>query len=72
MCSDLFIAGQETTSTTLAWGFTYLVLNPDAQAKIHEELDAVIGSDRLITMDDRPLLNYTNAAISVGLLELNE
>lgn len=63
MCSDLFAAGQETTSTTLAWGFSYILLAPDVQKHLHAELDRVVGSDRLITMDDRPSLPHTNAVI---------
>ncbi|KAH7706767.1 CYP-33D3 protein [Aphelenchoides avenae] len=64
MCSDLFIAGQETTSTTLAWGVAYLIHCSEAQQRLHEELDREIGSDRLITMSDRPHLHYTNAVIN--------
>ncbi|KAH7719647.1 Protein CYP-33C1 [Aphelenchoides avenae] len=63
MCSDLFIAGQETTSTTLAWGFAYLLHSPENQKRLHEELDRVVGSDRLITNADRPNLPFTNAVI---------
>ena len=40
---------------------------PELQAKLHQELDSVIGSDRIITMDDRPRLNYTNAVVNVVL-----
>ena len=43
----------------------------EVQAKLHQELDSVIGSDRIITMDDRPRLNYTNAVVNVALY-LNE
>lgn len=64
MCQDLFVAGQETTSTTSAWGTAFLVNNPKAQARLHEELDNVIGSDRLVTMTDRPQMHYTNAVIN--------
>ncbi|KAH7718337.1 CBN-CYP-33C9 protein [Aphelenchoides avenae] len=63
MCADLFAAGQETTSTTLAWGFAYILHAPEVQKPLHDELDRVIGSDRLITMDDRSNLHYTNAVI---------
>jgi len=31
---DLFIAGSETTSTTLNWAMLYMVLNPDIQKKV--------------------------------------
>ncbi|KAH7721183.1 Protein CYP-33C9 [Aphelenchoides avenae] len=64
MCSDLFIAGQETSSTTLAWGVAFLVNYPEAQQRMHEELDRVIGSDRMVTMADRANLPYTNAVIN--------
>ena len=39
---DLFIAGMETTSTSLLWTFLYLLHNPDVKHKIHEELDKVL------------------------------
>jgi cytochrome P450 len=38
---DLFLAGMETTSTSLMWTFLYLVHHPDIQEKVHKELDEV-------------------------------
>ncbi|KAH7700677.1 Protein CYP-33C1, partial [Aphelenchoides avenae] len=64
MCFDLWAAGQETTSTTLSWGVSYMINNPQAQAKLQEELDRVVGSDRIITLADRPSLPYTCAAVN--------
>ncbi|XP_034556012.1 cytochrome P450 2J6-like [Notolabrus celidotus] len=64
MCSlDLFLAGTETTSTTLLWAFVYLINNQDIQAKVQAEIDTVIGQTRLPTMADRPNLPYTDAVI---------
>lgn len=53
ICLDLFIAGSETTSKTLAFCFLYLLLYPDVQRKAREEIDRVVGRDRPPTLDDR-------------------
>ncbi|KAG8228073.1 hypothetical protein J437_LFUL009045, partial [Ladona fulva] len=63
LCDDLFCAGTETTSNTLAIGTLYLLHNPDVQMKIHEEMDRVVGRDRAPTMDDKPNLPYLNAVL---------
>jgi len=39
----LFIAGHETTANTLTWTWWLLSQNPDARAKLHRELDAVLA-----------------------------
>ena len=40
---DLFIAGSETTSTTLLWSIVFLMRHPEIQERIHTELDGVFG-----------------------------
>ncbi len=61
--TEFFIAGVDTTATTLAWAMLYMILNPDIQKKVQEELDTVTGGNRLPTMDDRQLTPYTEAVI---------
>jgi cytochrome P450 len=61
---DLWIAGQETTSHTTAWACLYLIKNLKCQAKLHEELSKFIGSDRLVTISDKPNLHYLNAIVA--------
>uniref|UniRef100_A0A3B4TA45 Cytochrome P450, family 2, subfamily N, polypeptide 13 n=1 Tax=Seriola dumerili TaxID=41447 RepID=A0A3B4TA45_SERDU len=64
LCStDLFLAGTETTSTTLQWALVYLIKNPDVQEKVQAEIDREIGQTRQPTMADRPNLPYTDAVI---------
>ncbi|KAJ1173558.1 hypothetical protein NDU88_005389 [Pleurodeles waltl] len=60
---DLFTAGTETTSTTLRFGLLYMMLYPDIQNRVQEEIDQVIGRERKPTMDDRANMPYTNAVV---------
>uniref|UniRef100_A0A8C6TKT1 Cytochrome P450 n=2 Tax=Neogobius melanostomus TaxID=47308 RepID=A0A8C6TKT1_9GOBI len=60
---DLFTAGTETTTTTLNWALLYMINHPDIQAKVQAEIDAVVGSSRMPSMQDRDELHFTNAVI---------
>ncbi|XP_027708550.1 cytochrome P450 2J2-like isoform X1 [Vombatus ursinus] len=60
---DLFLAGTETTATTLRWALLYMALYPEIQGKIQAEIDRVIGQSRQPTMADKEMMPYTNAAV---------
>ncbi|KAI5729980.1 hypothetical protein M8J76_008667 [Diaphorina citri] len=61
ICMDMFMAGSETTSKSLGFGFLYLLLHPDVQKKAQAEIDRVVGRDRLPSLNDRPHMPYLEA-----------
>uniref|UniRef100_A0A2K5KM82 Cytochrome P450 family 2 subfamily D member 6 n=1 Tax=Cercocebus atys TaxID=9531 RepID=A0A2K5KM82_CERAT len=61
--ADLFFAGMVTTSTTLAWGLLLMILHPDVQRRVQQEIDDVIGQVRRPEMRDQARMPYTTAVI---------
>lgn len=50
---DLFSAGAESTSNSIEFILLYMVLYPEVQAKMQEELDRVLGRARKPKLDDK-------------------
>ncbi|NXB38047.1 CP2C1 protein, partial [Eulacestoma nigropectus] len=60
---NLFGAGTVSTSNTLVFFLLMLAKHPHVQAKVQEEIDAVVGSGRAPSMEDKLRMPYTNAVI---------
>ena len=61
---DLYLAGSETTSTTLLFSIIYMVNYPKIQEKIQMELDKIVGRNRLPSLKDRQEMPYLEATLS--------
>ena len=62
----LFLAGHETTASTLSWAWWLLAQNSAAEAKLHAELDAVLCG-RSPSLDDLSKLTYAGNVITEAL-----
>jgi cytochrome P450 len=62
----LFLAGYETVANALAWTWLLLGQNPQAEALMHEELDAVLAN-RFPTLEDMPRLEYTAMVLAESM-----
>ncbi|XP_043209915.1 methyl farnesoate epoxidase-like [Amphibalanus amphitrite] len=61
---DLFIAGSETTASSLSWALLFMVREPEVQRRVQRELDAVVGRHRLPSLEHQASLPYTEATLN--------
>ena len=62
----LFLAGHETTANSLNWTWYQLAQHPEVEAKLHAELDSVLGG-RPPTLDDLKHLPYTEMVMKESM-----
>ncbi|ESO92157.1 hypothetical protein LOTGIDRAFT_217014 [Lottia gigantea] len=67
--NDLFLAGTETTSTTILWAIVYFLHYPEVLGKCYQEIQDVVGSGRLPSMKDKPNMPYLEA-VTTELLRI--
>ncbi|KAL6894025.1 hypothetical protein ACP4OV_008123 [Aristida adscensionis] len=64
LCANLFSAGTVTTSITIEWAMSLLLNHPEALRKAQAEIDAAVGTSRLLAAADVPRLGYLHCVIS--------
>jgi cytochrome P450 len=62
----IFLAGHETTANALNWTFYLLAQHPDAEARLHAELDTVLGG-RTPAFADLAELKWTRMVIEEAM-----
>ena len=67
LCMDLLIAGTDTSAQTVNWFLLLLANRPEIQARVHEEMDRVIGRDAVPTVEDRTRLPYVFACLAESM-----
>ncbi len=66
----IFLAGYETVANALTWTWYLLSLNPVVEAKLHAELDAVLGTGagrRRPTLESYGALRYTEQVFAEAM-----
>ncbi|GMS82559.1 hypothetical protein PENTCL1PPCAC_4734, partial [Pristionchus entomophagus] len=61
--ADFFLAGMETTTTTLRWAMLFFAVDQEAQDRLRKEILDVVGNDRLPTMADQQKMPYARACV---------
>ena len=62
----IFLAGHETTANALTWTWYLLSQNPEAEARLHRELDNVL-SGRVPEFGDVSTLRYTEMVLAESM-----
>ncbi|KAL6993688.1 hypothetical protein U1Q18_011800 [Sarracenia purpurea var. burkii] len=64
LCLDLFVAGTDTTSSTVEWAMAELLNAPDILKKSKAELEQTIGKGKMIEESDIVRLPYLRAIVN--------
>ncbi|CAA7409636.1 unnamed protein product [Spirodela intermedia] len=60
---DILVAGSDSSAVTLEWALTELINHPEMLQKAREEVDRVVGRERLVEEADISGLPYVQAVI---------
>ncbi|KAJ3678621.1 hypothetical protein LUZ60_002424 [Juncus effusus] len=60
---DIITGGSDSASASIEWTLSELINHPNVLKKLTEEIDRVVGKDRLVKESDLPNLPYLDAVI---------
>ncbi|MED6146917.1 hypothetical protein PIB30_039233 [Stylosanthes scabra] len=64
---DIFMAGTDTSATSIEWALAALINNPHVMEKVRQEIDSVTANNRLIQESDVGNLPYLQAIVKETL-----
>jgi cytochrome P450 len=64
---ELLAVGTDTTSIAVEWALVQLLKHPDITKKAQDELDDVVGHERVVDERDIPQLKYLEAVVTETL-----
>ncbi|XP_057531348.1 cytochrome P450 703A2 [Amaranthus tricolor] len=63
LIQDMIAAATDTSAVTNEWAMAEVIKHPRVLLKIQQELDVVVGPDRMVTESDLPHLNYLRCVV---------
>ncbi|OVA19513.1 Cytochrome P450 [Macleaya cordata] len=64
---DTVVAGTDTTSTSIEWVMTEMMAHPEIMRKVQEELEEVVGMNKMVEESHLPKLHYLDAVVKETL-----
>ncbi|KAJ7859589.1 cytochrome P450 [Mycena leptocephala] len=61
--ASIYAGGAHTTTSAIATFFLLMSTHPDIQKQAQDEIDHIVGRDRLLTIDDQKALPYVTALL---------
>ncbi|XXG68369.1 hypothetical protein AAC387_Pa06g1474 [Persea americana] len=63
LIQDMIAAATDTSSVTNEWAMAEVIKHPEVQCKIQQELDFVVGPNRMVSESDLGHLNYLRCVV---------
>ncbi|XP_059634422.1 cytochrome P450 78A3-like [Cornus florida] len=60
---EMIFRGTDTVAVLIEWVLARMVLHPDVQSRVHDELDKVVGRSRAVTESDISAMVYLPAVV---------